>query len=301
MAVCLSGEPETGRRLLSRVIHRLSPDSSPRPFVTVECGGRSGEEVDRELFGLAQSLEGHRRSGPAVRVTPDSALSRAHGGTMVLRDVADAPDRVQAKLARILRDGEALVGATRKVIPVTVRAMAIVEPSVDAAISEGRLRQDLFGRLNQIRIDVPPLRRRREDVPQLAAHFLHEACAARRVAPKAFSRSALRLLLALPWPGNASELKTMVDGLAEGVTGPVVQLDDLLERANLDGLATRFEPGVTLREAKARFERECIAAVILRHRGRMGEAARALGIQRTNLYRKVRQLKVTTAAGLGRR
>jgi DNA-binding NtrC family response regulator len=231
----------------------------------------------------------------------DSAILNASGGTLILSSLAELPDRVQARLARLLRDGEAVVGGGRRPQVIALRTVAIMEPTLDGAVAEGRLRQDLFARISEVRVDVPPLRRRREDLPQLAAHLLHVACEAQGTAPKVFSRSALRLLMALPWPGNVAELAAMVHGVVSFASGPVVQIEHLLDRANLEGMGTRFEAGTTLREAKARFERECIAAVILRHRGRMGEAARALGIQRTNLYRKVRQLKVAETTGWGRR
>jgi DNA-binding NtrC family response regulator len=100
------------------------------------------------------------------------------------------------------------------------------------------------------------------------------------------------LLSALPWHDNARELQQLVGTLVRGTRKPVMQLEDLLEHASLDGLAARIDPGLTLRDAKARFERDCISAVLMRHHGRVGEAAKALGIQRTNLYRKVRQLNV---------
>jgi two-component system nitrogen regulation response regulator NtrX len=136
------------------------------------------------------------------------------------------------------------------------------------------------------------LRRRREDLPLLAAYLLRQACGQRHVDPKRFSQSALAVLAALPWHGNAADLASLVDLVVDRVDGPVVQIGDVLAHATLDGVAAPVEAGLTLRDARARFERDCISAVLVRHRGRVGEAAKALGIQRTNLYRKVRQLKV---------
>jgi DNA-binding NtrC family response regulator len=154
------------------------------------------------------------------------------------------------------------------------------------------MRADLYERLAHVRIDVPPLRRRREDIPVLAVLFLKRSCDAQSAALKGISRSALKLLAALPWSGNATELRTLVDTLVRSVDEPVIQLDDLLEHASFEAAAVRMDAGVSLRDAKARFERECISAVLARHHGRVGDAAKALGIQRTNLYRKVRQLQV---------
>jgi DNA-binding NtrC family response regulator len=168
-------------------------------------------------------------------------------------------------------------------------------------VTDGRLRRDLYERLAQTFIDVPPLRRRREDIPALAVHFVRSICVAQGLPPKTFSRSALSLLTALPWHGNARELQQLIGTLVRSVRRQVIQLDDLLDQASLDGLAARVDPGLTLREAKARFERDCISAMLLRHHGRVGEAAKALGIQRTNLYRKVRQLNVSRSLLLPRK
>ena len=131
--------------------------------------------------------------------------------------------------------------------------------------------------------------------------YRHGACALAMLPPKTFSRSALSLLTALPWHGNARELQQLIGTLVRSVRRQVIQLDDLLDQARLDGLAARVDPGLTLREAKARFERDCISAMLLRHHGRVGEAAKALGIQRTNLYRKVRQLNVSRSLLLPRK
>jgi len=228
------------------------------------------------------------------RISRTSALHEARGGTLFLTNLIDAPARVQARLARLLRDQEAeLVEQPGMLVELDVRLIASVTPSVDEAVSDGRLRPDLVERLGQIRIDVPALSKRREDVPVLAVRFLQHACDKMRVPRKGISRSALRLLSALPWHGHAAELRTLVETLVGAVARPVVQLDDVLEHATFESASVRIDAGVSLREAKARFERECIGVVLARHHGRMGDAARSLGIQRTNLYRKVRQLQLT--------
>jgi DNA-binding NtrC family response regulator len=216
----------------------------------------------------------------------------ARGGTLYLTDVTNLSARVQAALARLLRDREALLDSSGELIDVDVRPVAALEPGEDSAVADGRVREDLFERLSQARVDLAPLRRRREDVPALAAWLLDRACREASLPQKLFSRSALALLAALPWHGNAAELLALIERLTQSGGRPVVQIDDLLEHTSLDGLSARIEAGVTLKDARARFERDCIAAVLRRHRGRVGEAAKALGIQRTNLYRKVRQLNV---------
>ena len=289
--VCLCGEPGTGRTLVARAIHSATYPQNGRPFVVVDCASDSAIDLEERLFGIAD--RGSNGVGPVreVRVSRQSALASAHGGTLLLRNLVEAPARVQAKLARVLRDGEA-IGDRRMSMELHVRPMASMDQTFEAALSDGRLRRELFVRLAHERIDVPPLRRRREDLPSLAAYFLRAEAAAQQAGAKSFSRAALRLLMALPWHGNAVELRDLIATLVRSVPRQVIQIDDLLEHASLDGIAARIDTGVSLRDAKARFERECISAVLMRHHGRVAEAAKALGIQRTNLYRKVRQLNV---------
>jgi DNA-binding NtrC family response regulator len=299
--VCLCGEPGTGRTLVARAIHSATFPQNGRPFVVVDCATESAVDLEERLFGVAD--RGMNGPGPVreVRVNRQSALASAHGGTLLVRNLVEAPARVQAKLARVLRDGEAMLGDRRSVMELHVRPMAAVDQTFEAALSDGRLRRELFGRLSHERIDVPPLRRRREDLPSLAAYFLRAEAAAQQAGAKSFSRAALRLLMALPWHGNAVELRELIATLVRSVSRQVIQIDDLLEHASLDGIAARIDTGVSLRDAKARFERECISAVLMRHHGRVAEAAKALGIQRTNLYRKVRQLNVARSLLSARR
>jgi DNA-binding NtrC family response regulator len=286
--VALCGERGSGRAIVARAIHALG-GGEPETFVAIDCTSQSPEELDRQLFGT-----GSRPGGavPADAVSSDAAvLVAGRGGTLFLHGLVDVPSRLQARLARMLRDREVLDDRGRAT-PIAARLVASFDEAPEAALADGRVRADLVDRL-VTRIDVPPLRSRRDDVPRLAVHYLREACFRQGMAPKAVSRSALTLLGALPWPRNTIDLGELAERLAHDVRGPVVRLDDVLAHARLDGQpAPRLDAGGTLREARMRFERECISAALARHHGRVGEAAKALGIQRTNLYRKVRQLKV---------
>jgi DNA-binding NtrC family response regulator len=290
--VLLCGERGSGRELVARAIHARS-DRAAHPFLAVDCGAGTLHELEMRLFGLVTDRRsiGPERRG-TERVGPSGAIYQAHGGTLLLRNIVDAPTRVQTKLGRILRDREVLLSDTRVLVDLDFRPMAAVDSGLDAAIADERIRSELYDRLSQVRIEVPPFRRRREDIPLIAVSVLREVCEKRRIPVKTCSRAALVMLAALPWPGNGRELRTLLDTVVKSVPRPVVQLDDLFEHVRLDGLAARVEAGATLRDAKARFERDWISAVLMKHHGRVGEAAKALGIQRTNLYRKVRQLKV---------
>ena len=227
------------------------------------------------------------------RVSRVSRLHDARGGTIYLQNVTEAPTRVQARLARLLRDREAILTETGETIPFDIRPMAGVDPDFDTAVHEGRVRDDLFRRLSVIRLDMPPLRSRREDIPALTNCFLREICASLRLPPKTLSRPALSLIAALPWRGNAAELRSLLSAVVTDLQGGRgIGLEDVLQHVRLDGGPMVFSDGGTLKQARARFEKEYIAATLEQHRGRISDAAKALGIQRTNLYRKMRSLKV---------
>jgi DNA-binding NtrC family response regulator len=293
--VLIRGEEGTGRQVAARAIHGLQ-NGSTGAFVTVNCAAHDTEELDAALFGTAARSPNGDSSRGLERVSRHGLLHEALGGTIYLQNVAEAPTRVQARLARVLRDREALLMENGESISLDIRPMAGVDPGFDSAVEEGRVRDDLFRRLSVIRIDMPPLRSRREDIPALANYFLREICASLHVPPKTLSRPALSLISALPWRGNAVELRTLLEGVVTGLQGGRgIGLEDVLAHVRLDGGSVVFSDGGTLKQARARFEREYIAATLEQHRGRISDAAKALGIQRTNLYRKMRSLRVTRA------
>jgi DNA-binding NtrC family response regulator len=291
--VMIRGEDGTGRRVVARAIHALQPDPAG-PFVTLDCAAFDADELESRLFGTTEPSPAVRDAARSLeRVSRGSLVDRANGGTLYLQNVADASARVQARLARILRDREAVAAETGESAGFDLRPMAGVDPGVDEHVREGRVREDLFRRLSVLRIEVPPLRNRRADIPPLANYFVREICARLSLPPKALSRSALSLIAALPWRGNAVELRALLESVAGGVNGSRrIGIDDVLAHLRLDGGSVVFSKGGTLRQARARFEREYIASVLELHRGRISEAARVLGIQRTNLYRKMRELRV---------
>jgi DNA-binding NtrC family response regulator len=283
--VLIRGEGGTGRRVIAEIIHAM--DARSGPFVSVDCAAHEGASLEGLLFGAENG--GH---GDLETVAASSRLAAASGGTLHLANITEAPARVQHRLARVFRDREA-ARPDGVVVPVDVRPMASADPEFDAAVGDGRVRADLYQRLATIDINVPPLRKRREDIPALARHFVDQICAAQGVARRALSRSAVALVAALPWHGNATELRNLLEAvLATHVEASEISVEDLLGHVRLDGGASAPAAGGTLRDARTRFEREYISAVLAQHQGRISEAARALGIQRTNLYRKMRTLRV---------
>lgn len=295
--VLVRGEDGTGRQVVARAIHAGWTQGAgrhvPGRFISVDCSA-SAHELEAEVFG---AVPGPLPSPSVDRcleaVSRGSRLYEARGGTLYLRDIAEAPARVQARLARVLRDREALLTDTGSPIALDVRPVAGVDPGFDEAVREGRVRPDLYRRLSVICLDMPPLRSRREDIPALVHHFVRDASASAGAPPVTVSQPALLLLSALPWHGNAVELRSLLESIVAGLPAcRHIGLEEVLEHVRLDASAVAHHGSGTLRQARARFERDYIMAVLEQHRGRIGEAARALGIQRTNLYRKMRSLRV---------
>jgi two-component system nitrogen regulation response regulator NtrX len=295
--VLIRGEDGSGRQVAARAIH-VRQHFAHAAFVTINCAAYDTEDLDAALFGAPARSQGF---GDAVssrglaRVSREGRLHDALGGTIYMQNVAEAPTRVQARLARVLRDREVLLVETGEPIAFAIRPMAGVDPTFDRAVQEGRVRDDLFRRLAVSRFDMPALRERREDIPALTNYFLRDICAQLRMPPKSVSRAALSLIAALPWPGNAVELRTLLEAVVHGLHGGRnIGLEELLAHVRLDGGSVGVAAaGGTLKQARARFEREYIATILEQHHGRISDAAKALGIQRTNLYRKMRSLRVT--------
>jgi len=297
--VIIRGEAGTGGDVFARAIHLASsagvcavgdllaraietPTPNGKPFVLFDCAVANA--VERRLFGS----DADRPWPEALEQIGDTAaLSEALGGTLVLQNLCDLPSRLQTRLARILRDGEVRVAATEKPQRVDLRPIALVDANDDE-----RVNPDLRRQLSQTVITLPPLRERREDLPALIRLQLNDICAGLNLPPKRASKQAVALLSALPWPGNLPELDGLLRVLVLKVPERAIRQEDVLANIRLQGGPTTLMYGGSLKQARARFEREYVASVLAQHHGRMSEAAKTLGIQRTNLYRKVRQLSV---------
>jgi DNA-binding NtrC family response regulator len=270
---------------VARELHERARRPVPA-FIHVDCSSGDPARLDSLLFGSTPD------STPSDLewVSGSSRIAAASSGTLFLQDVVDLPAAVQARLARVARDGE--VRLDGQPAPINVRLVASAAPGIEAEVHANRFRSDLYRRLSTSRIDLPQLRERPDDVPALATRILEDWCAAHGVAPRAFTQTALALLSALTWPGNVAELKAMVERAAQETSHDGIQIEDVLPALNLDRAPVRFTPAGQLREARLRFERDYISAVLQHHGWRMADAAETLGIQRPNLYRKARQLGI---------
>jgi len=259
---------------------------SAAPFLQVDCGSGDPARLDEWLFGTVPEAA----TGDLEVASRDSQIAASFGGTIFLRDVAELPASVQGRLARIARDGEVRIDG--QPIATNMRWVASATPGIESDVQTNRFRSDLYRRVAKSRIDLPPLRDRAEDVPALAARVLDDWCAARGHATRTMTQAALALLAALTWSGNLAELRSVVERAAQETRHDVIQIEDVLPALNLERAPARFIPSGQLREARLRFERDYISAVLQHHGWRMAEAAATLGIQRPNLYRKARQLGI---------
>jgi DNA-binding NtrC family response regulator len=264
-----------------------------QPFVHVDCARPDAEALDAELFGIRA-----RAASELETLGAGAALLAARRGTIFLEHLGELPAALQRRLARVLRDGEARV-AGRDRVRLEARAIAAAPSSLPADAADGRFRPDLLRRFATATIAIPSLGERPADLAAIAARLAADLTPPGGEAPR-FTPAALTMLAALPWPGNLDELRAMIARTLARSDGHVVRQEDLLPAVPLDGIVRRLGPAVSLREARRRFEREYIASVLEQHGWRMSDAARTLGIERANLYRKTRELGIQRNAPGGR-
>jgi transcriptional regulator with GAF, ATPase, and Fis domain len=286
-SVVIEGESGTGKELVARALHRQSARRE-RAFAALNCAALTDELIDAELFG-------HTRGAFTHAVTARVGLfEEAHHGTLFLDEVGDLSPRAQAKLLRALQEGEIRRVGENDARAVDVRVIAATNRPLATLVADGRFREDLMFRLAVVRIAVPPLRDRAEDVPQLALAFWR--IAARRVGTRAqLGPDALALLAQLPWPGNVRQLQNAMAALS--VAAPRLgRVGARLVRLVVDGLGEAGELEVVrLDDARRDAERRVIAAAMTRHVGNRAEAARALGLSRQGLAKALRRLGLAQA------
>jgi DNA-binding NtrC family response regulator len=281
--VLIDGESGTGKELVAAAIHRLSSRAGG-PFIPVNCGSIPSQLLESEFFG-------HVRGAFTGAVADAQGLFRsAHGGTLFLDEVAELPPALQAKLLRVLQEGEVRpVGSTR-IAAVDVRIVAATNRHLEQAVRAGALREDFFYRLNVIRITTPPLRARRGDIPALVHAFLRRLNQRAHRQIRAVAPEALAVLCAYDFPGNVRELENLVERAHALGAGDTITPDDLPSlacRADDPVVATGVLP--QLDEALARFERELIGRALAHCAGDRDRAAHALGISSRTLYRRLRE------------
>jgi two-component system, NtrC family, nitrogen regulation response regulator NtrX len=288
--VLITGENGTGKELVARALHRMSPRAN-KPFVEVNCAAIPGELIESELFG---HIRGSFTGAVADRA---GKFEQAHKGTLFLDEIGDMSLAAQAKVLRVLQDNVITRIGGAKPISVDVRVIAATNKTLENEIAAGKFREDLYYRLNVVPIHVPPLRERREDIPTLAQYFAATLSAREGIPPRSFTPDALERLSALDWPGNVRELRNTVERLL--ILAPDNQIsardiDRLSGQRVLDdaGLATLTQCR-TFEEFKEAAERAFLLNKLREFDWNVSETARAVEMPRSNLYKKIERYSLS--------
>ncbi len=281
--VLILGESGTGKELVARAIH----DKSPRhggPFITVNCAAVPSELIESELFG-------HERGAfTGASKARSGKFERADGGTLLLDEVGDMPLPMQAKLLRVLEEGEFERVGGGKYIAVDVRVIAASNKDLEAEVKKGSFRLDLYHRLNVVPVHIPPLRDRVSDIPLLAEHFLSSFSGTDPRRPTTLSRDALDRLRSYPWPGNVRELRNVMERIAILFPAKEVTPSDLAQALPRTEAAHRESESGSggLKDTMRNVEREEIIDALERNKWHMTRAAKELGLERSHLYKKMK-------------
>jgi two-component system nitrogen regulation response regulator NtrX len=290
--VLITGPAGVGKEVVARMIHQRSKRADG-PFVILNCAALRPERFETELFGTEAGTEGPAKIG---------TFEQAHGGTLLLDEVADMPLETQGKIVRILQDQTFQRVGGKDKVSVDVRVIASTNRDLQREMNEGHFRQDLYYRLNVVPIPVPSLRQRREDIPILAGYFVSRLSETQGLHPRMVGEDAMAVLMSHDWPGNVRDLRNVIERMlimapgepnesihADAIMGVIGAMSDNNKPSRLDGEIM----AVPLREARELFERQYLEAQVTRFDGNVAKTAAFIGMERSALYRKLRSLGLT--------
>jgi two-component system nitrogen regulation response regulator NtrX len=285
--VLIRGESGTGKELVAWAIHHLS-SRRKYPFVKMNCAAIPEELTESELFGHQKG------SFTGASATTDGKFLQADKGTLFLDEVGDMSLRVQTKVLRVLQDGTFERTGGSDTISVDVRVIAATNKDLEKMVQAGEFRQDLYFRLNVFPVTVPPLRRRADDIPLLINHFLTRFCLKNNRRPVSVDLEVVEILKAYRWPGNVRELQNVVERLLILSEGDKIGIRNLPQHllAAPETIPDSATGTLSLKEVREKAERQFIEACLKKCSGNVSEAARMMGIERTNLHKKIKALKI---------
>jgi len=287
--VLITGENGSGKEIVARTLHRLSPRAE-QPFIDVNCAAIPEELIESELFG-------HRKGAFTGAIDERKGkFELADGGTLFLDEIGDMSLKTQAKVLRVLQEQTFQRVGGQQTIKVDVRVIAATNKNLESEIATSTFRSDLYYRLNVLPIEVPPLRSRGNDVVLLAEHFLRRYAAESGLPKKRLSAGAAAKLKAYHWPGNVRELRNVIERLAILVPGEVIDVEDVQLDARSEP-AAGIAGNLPLREARDEFEKQYILARLREFAGNVSRTADALGVERSNLYRKLHAYGIRVERG----
>jgi two-component system nitrogen regulation response regulator NtrX len=286
--VLIAGESGTGKELIARAIHANS-NRSRGPFVQVNCAAIPEDLIESELFGHEK---GSFTGATAKQI---GKFEQAHRGTIFLDEVGDMSARTQAKVLRVLQEGEVERVGSSATIKVDVRTIAATNKNLEEEIAEGRFREDLFFRLSVIPIHSPPLRERVDDIPALVNHFIETFSAEDNLRKKQISPEAVERLIKYPWKGNIRELRNTLERLLIMSPSDTITFEDLPENIrNASEAALPDHQGVaTLKEFKEMSERSFLVSKLRENNWNISQTAQVIGTPRSNLYKKLEQYRIS--------
>jgi two-component system, NtrC family, nitrogen regulation response regulator NtrX len=283
--VLITGENGSGKEIVARTLHRLS-HRAEQPFVDVNCAAIPEELIESELFG-------HRKGAFTGAIDERKGkFELADGGTLFLDEVGDMSVRTQAKVLRVLQEQTFQKVGGQQPITVDVRVIAATNKDLEAEIERSTFRDDLYYRLNVIPIAVPPLRSRGNDIVVLAEHFLRRFSAETGTPRKRLSSGAASKLKAYHWPGNVRELRNVIERLAILLRGDTIEVEDI-QLGTRVAAPPEIATDLTLKEARDAFEKQYILSRLKEFAGNVSRTADALGVERSNLYRKLHAYGIT--------
>lgn len=299
--VLLTGEPGTGKDIAARLIHRLS-QRADGPFTVLNCATMRPERLEMELFGNESGVMGEgARAG---------VLEQAHQGTLFLDEVADMPLETQGKIVRVLQEQKFQRLGGKDMVEADVRIIASTNRNLEESIAAGNFRQDLYYRLNVVPLEMPPLRKHPEDIPDIVDYFVRSYSSQSGLPPLRFSDAALAVLQSSNWPGNVRQLRNVVERIMIMASGSISDgiIDSKHLPAEILGVKPAGESGddatatesskelmtVPLREAREIFERDYLVSQLRRFGGNISKTAQFVGMERAALHRKLKQLGIST-------
>jgi two-component system nitrogen regulation response regulator NtrX len=288
--ILITGENGTGKELVARTIHQLSPRVD-QPLIDVNCAAIPDEMIESELFGHEKGV---------LPGAPNKKIGKfefASNGTIFLDEIGDMSLMTQSKILRVLQEQKIQRLGGSRTISINVRVIAASNKNLEQEIEQGNFREDLYYRLNVIPIEVPPLRQRIDDIPELADTFLDEFANQNRSKRKSITAFALDMLCSYSWPGNVRELKNLIERLVIMVDKDEIDVDDIpasynpLVSKDFGSFGPQFLQLDKFKEARKAFEKEFIKVKLIEHKNNITRTAEAIGVGRSYLHKKIKSLK----------